>query len=174
VVPGPGLVLCQRPTATHLGIADAQWAPQRKPGDAHDWSWARVAVDSHDDFCVLDPSHVPLALWCSHAPRVLDLPGGRAYRLDFIEVKPELRGAELGVFTLGLVACRALECGVTRLVLGSLPEARKLYDKTGGRQSKVRGWRPPRGLLPYEFERKALEELREAIDELEQKGEEVC
>lgn len=129
-----------------------------------------MTVESHDDFCVTDTSDMPLALWCTRAPAVLKLPGGDAYRLDFIEVKPEFRGAEMGAFTLGLVATRALECSASRLVLGSLPQARKLYDNSGGLQRKVAGWRAARGLLPYEFLTEALVELRDAVADVEHEG----
>jgi GNAT superfamily N-acetyltransferase len=156
-----------KPTASVLEEADASWSTARSPSDAHDWRWTRLVVDSHDDFAVLDGSNAPVALWSSHASKPLELPGGEAYRLDFLEVAPPLRGKEIGVFTLGLIAIRALECGATRLVLGSIPQAARFYDSVGGRQHKIRGWKVARGLLPYEFPHDALTRLREAIDELE-------
>jgi hypothetical protein len=156
------------PAVDVIEIADRTWIPQRRPTDV-DWRWHDLLAESRDMFAVLRVADdAPVALFCSTAPRLLRLPGGPAYRLDFIEVGPAFRGAEVGVFTLAAAAARALECGARKLVLASVVEARKLYDKTGGKQRLAEGWIAPRGLLPYEFVENDLRSLQEAFHERRQ------
>jgi hypothetical protein len=170
LLPTAGEVRCVKPDQTLASLADERWPSGRRPDDVHNWSWRKILGEAHDIFCVASAFETPrpVALWCSTAPRLLRLAGGPAYRLDCIEVAPEARGAEVGVFTLGLVAARALECGAKKLVLGALPQAVKLYDRTGGQKVVSKGWRVARGLLPYEFAEATLVELKEAANELRQ------
>src|ERR1700733_9242739 len=101
----------------------------RRTDDTHAWSWRDNLSLAHDAFCVTRASNasLPVAFWCSTARRLLRLQDGLAYRLDCVEVDPTLRGAEVGLFALALVATRALECGANRIVLGALPQAKKFY-----------------------------------------------
>ena len=156
------------PGAEVVDAADRDWIPARRPTDV-DWSWREMAAESGDMLGVLRVAdRVPVALFCSTAPRLLKLAGGPAYRLDFLEVGPPFRGGEVGVFSLAAAASRALECGARKLVLASVVEARKLYDRTGGKQRLAEGWRVPRGLLPYEFLEEDLHLLEEAFHERRQ------
>ena len=164
-----GEISCRHTDGEFLRAADALWIPRRRPGDVQNWRWTKIHPDARDIFGLMailgETSGTPLGLWVSTASRLLDLPGGPAYRVDFLELYREVRGAEVGVFLMGLIADRALECGAKRVVLGSFPESRKLYDVTGGRQHPVKGWKVAEGLLPYEFLERELVELREAADE---------
>ena len=158
----------RRPHVDIVDAADRSWIPARRPTDV-DWRWRDLLASAHDAFAILRTSDdAPVALFCTTAPRPLRLANGPAYRLDFLEVGPRFRGAGVGVFTLAAVATRALECGARKLVLASVPEARKLYDRAGGKQHIVAGWKAPRGLLPYEFSEDALHSLQEVFHERRQ------
>jgi GNAT superfamily N-acetyltransferase len=162
-------VRCTRsPHVDVIEAVDHAWIPQRRPTDV-DWRWRDRLDEAHDMFVLVKcrDAH-PVALFCSTAPRLLRLPGGPAYRLDFLEVGPLYRGAQVGVFTLAVAAARALECGARKLVLASVAEARNLYEKTGGKQRLAEGWRVPRGLVPFEFVEDDLRVLEEALHEQQQ------
>jgi hypothetical protein len=161
-----GELICRRPSAPIASKADA-W--ERLPSDSGvNWSWRDLLGHAHDYFCVSLAAKpgVPVGLWCTTSKRVLRLDGGRAYRLDFIQVAPDARGAEAGIFTLGLVAARAIECGAVRIVLGSIPGAAKVYERAGATRGRVGDWKEPHGLIPFHFEADALKNLIEATNEL--------
>ncbi|MGH7269161.1 MAG: hypothetical protein ACREJ3_01920 [Polyangiaceae bacterium] len=151
-----------------IDVADHDWIPRRRPTDV-DWRWRELLGEACDTLAVVRvPDGAPVALLCSTAPRLLRLPDGPAYRLHYLEVGPPLRGGVVGVFSVAVAAARALECGAKKLVLASVAEACRLYDKTGGKQRLADGWRVPRGLLPYEFLEEDLHSLREALHERRQ------
>jgi hypothetical protein len=158
----------RRPSAAIADLADAAWIPERRPTDV-DWRWRELLASARDAFAVLRVGDdAPVALFCSTAPRLLRLAEGATYRLDSLEVGPRFRGARVGLFTLAAVASRALECGASKLVLASVPEARKLYDRAGGKQQGAKGWKAPKGLLPYEFSGESLRFLQEVLNEQRQ------
>jgi Acetyltransferase (GNAT) family len=162
------VTFARNPGVEVIDLADRVWIPLRRPTDV-DWRWRNLLADSRDMIGILRISDgAPVALLCSTASRLLRIPGGPAYRLDFIEVGPQFRGGEAGVLALAAAASRALECGARKLVLASVVEARKLYDRAGGKQRLAEGWRAPRGLLPYEFLEDDLHFLEEALHERRQ------
>ncbi len=120
------------------------------------------AVSSRVLTCTRTP---PGTLWGSRKYRPLRLGKRQVYRLDYFEVHPELRGGLLGVFALAVIASRALELGCDGMVLASLPGATKFYAEAGGIEGPVDGWKAARSLVPFTFERPALESLREKSDE---------
>ena len=158
--------LCREGTGQMCVKADAIWGPLRP--EEIPWRWKGVFPDAHDFFAVstLEPSseEAPLSMWCSTSPRVLQLPGGVSYRLDFFEVHPSARGSFVAAFTVALIARRALECGASRVVLAAVPESRKIYDRTGAKQKLVKGWKNAPGLLPFVYEDAALRQLSKTLE----------
>jgi hypothetical protein len=174
-VPSLGVVRVVRASPALLAAIDREWPAARRPTDLYDWSWRRIASSSFETFAVVvGPASEAIALWATAIKRLLELPGGLAYRLDFLEVAPRHRGPPgvVGVFAFGAIAARALECGASRLLLGALPGARRYYDELGGIQALARGWKVAPGLLPYEFARAVLQAGKELIDGLADESEE--
>lgn len=69
------------------------------------------------------------------------------------------------LFTLGLIAARALELNCAGLVLGALPSLVPWYQSAGGAAGKVFGWKHPPDLIPFRFAQEALLYLKELTDE---------
>jgi hypothetical protein len=110
----------------------------------------------------------PLAMVGSSKSAPVVLPSGRFFRLDYFEISPNLRGGPLGTFALAMIAKRALELAsdgvvLTAFAIGGLAQT---YQRAGATQGAPRGWNYPRELLPFTFERDALERLGELADGL--------
>lgn len=162
-VPGLSEVRVVQPTAALLAEVDATWPLTRRQTDVHDWKWQGIAVKAQETLAVIDEERRAVALWASFK-RLRRLESGKAYVLDRLEVAPRCRGATAGLFTLGLIASRALERGAEQLVLAAIPQARLLYDRAGGEQRLAKGWSVAQGLLAYAFPQETLFLLEETID----------
>ena len=117
-------------------------------------------------FALQDAKNSALALWSTSARQLLKLPGGLAYRADFIEVDPARLDSGVGTFLLALIACRTIEVGAAQLVLGSLPETTGFYAGLGAQLGGVQGWRSPRGTVAVAFGSESLKELHEVANGL--------
>ena len=141
-LPGGLEVRCVRsPPLSLLQAADASWIPQRRPTDV-DWTWVGTLPESRDMFAIMRHNkEEPVAIFSSKVKRLLRLPDGPAYVLDYLEVGPAYRGTASGVsiFAMTLVAARALECGAKKLVLSSTKEATRFYDAMGGHPAACKG-----------------------------------
>jgi hypothetical protein len=167
-VPSVGVVAFDQATAALLAKADRQWPPMRRVADANlHWLWSTIAARAHERFALVTPDGDLLALWCSSRSKPLSLPGGLFYRLDYIEIDPSRRGTALGPFTFAVCATRALELGCDGLVLGALPQVGSFYQRLGGVQRREFGWQEGQNLLPYAFDREALEELQDRACDVE-------
>jgi len=105
-----------------------------------------------------------MGLWASFK-RMVKLPEGRFYRLDYLEIDPDLVGGPWGEFLLGLVCARALELDVDGLLVPALGETAKFYKSIGAEQELLRGWTVDKGLLPFVLRRGIVEEVVEEIYE---------
>ena len=160
--PGVGLVRLAVPDDSVLARIDESWPAMRSASsESQWWSWRKIMDSARDRFVLRDTDGGPLALWSSVKSSPLRLPGGRFYRLDYLEVSPRSRKVRLGAFMMTLVARRAAEIGAGGVVFGALPEAAPFYETIGFQEGSVAGWRAERGLLPYHLEGEALERLIE-------------
>jgi len=167
-VPEVGLLTLSIASESHLAQADRIWPQERRPNDLHDhWRWLKIMNGKRERFSILHRADSRVvALWCSEPKGPRHIESGRFYRLDYLEVAPRHRQTSVGLFVLALVACRALEVGASGLVLGGFPidGVHRFYTEAGGVQRDVRGWKPARDLIPYIFERSALEWLKDFAD----------
>ena len=88
-----------------------------------------------------------------------------------LELSPELRGGEMGVFLFLLIAARAIEVRADGILVGTWPLHRKFYSGLGASEGPIRGWNLGSDLVPFKFDREALEGLASALDRLEHHGE---
>lgn len=161
--PAVGLVALAVPGDSLLAAIDESWPALRSPqSESQSWSWRRIMRSARDRFVLRDTADEPLALWSSAKSGPLRLPGGRFYRLDYLEVCPRNRKARLGAFLMALIARRAAEVGADGVVFGALPEAATFYEKIGFQAGIVAGWQTERGLIPYRLEGEDLERLIES------------
>ena len=164
-LPGLGRVRVDVPVPTLVDEIDAAW-PELRPAHqqgAH-LRWSTVLHGRIERFAVVGAAREILSIWVSGRHRPLRLPEGPAYRLDYFEVHPSLRGTVLGAFTLSLIAGRALELGASHLILGAIPGVAPFYEKMGGSRGLVAGWQAEKGLVPFVFRREALVALKESSD----------
>lgn len=135
---------------------DAAWAPHRKTQQSHHhWSWALILKQARDGWkVVVGPQTV--AVFATHAPGLCQLGGCQAYRLDYLEVRPDLLATAVGTFAMALVAERALECGAECVVLEAFPQVLGFYEKLGARSGPIEGLLPDPELIPLIFDRAAL------------------
>ncbi len=145
---------------------DSRWSPAR-PSDAvnRHWRWVRIAERAHARFALIADDGTPAVALAMNRSRLLELPDGPHARLDYFEVAPSSRGGVLGLLGLGVVAHLALEDGAVGLVLGSVDTAQaiRFYEKMGGERGAARGWSAPSELIPFGFDRAALEALRQEV-----------
>lgn len=166
VVPPIGRLTASDASLTVLDSADETWPPLRHEGDwHHSWRWRQLVAGYVEAFSLRRDGNTPAALWCSHKRQPMQLPSGRYYRLDYMEIDPTLRGGVLGAFTVGVIAARALELKSDGIVLGTLPTHHALYTRFGASESAPKGWNPPKGLVPYTFDWDALQRLKEMVDD---------
>jgi hypothetical protein len=163
-IDGLGTVSLLVPSESRLKAVDTAWPDLRQPTDFHlHWRWAEIAGRNAERFALVDSGDQVVSLW-STAKRMVRLEGRQLYRLDYLEVDPGLRGGFAGSFTLALVGARALELGCEGLVLAAFPVLTGFYDRSGGVQRNVVGWKTAAGLLPFYFDAYALARFREVTD----------
>lgn len=151
-----------------LNAVDAQWPAQRRQDEYHlHWLWKEICSE-REDCCALVVAGRPLALWAGK--RSIKLPCGRCYRLDYIEVDPKLRGRDLGILVMGIVADRALSNGAEGLVLAAIPnpDLMNFYANRGGVQGQIKGWNYNKVLKPFHFSKEVLHTLSEYAHALEE------
>lgn len=160
------LLSVQRAGRGHLESLDREWDLFPAPIDdesAH-WRFARIGTTRPERFVVRDQAGHYLGGWLDHS-RLISVPTAAgallpdAYRLDFLRVRPDIRGLGLGVQILGLIAMRASERGAHRLVLQSLDQARGFFENRGAKPSR---WRGAQALANLEFD--DLGRLMEVLD----------
>src|SRR5213080_3982481 len=111
-LPDVGRVTAVTPTAALLAQADGTWPGLRLRTDwHHHWRWANLMEGMEERFGLIDAAGHPVALWCGPPRRLLRLPTGAAYRLDYFEIDPRHRRGSLGLFAFALAGSRALELG---------------------------------------------------------------
>jgi len=158
-----------------LDDVDARWPALREQADpdgndpARGWVWSRIAQSCPERFAVRDRSGAIIALWASTKDAPLRLQEGPAYRLDWFEVRADLRSGGRGAACVHLIALRALDCGADRIVLAAHPNARTLqfYDELGAERRLPRGWKPGRDLVAYVVGPDRLTEMKDLADDLE-------
>lgn len=166
-VPGAGALTLRELTPELLAAIDREFPGARTAGDWHrSWVWSAIARGRREAF-VLTRDAVSVATWCAK-DRLLDLPDGRYYRLDYLEVRGDLRGGTVGAFTLAIIASRAREPGAQAIVLAAFPieGLKAAYLRAGAVERDPTGWNRPRGLLALVFESAALTELEGLADGL--------
>jgi len=147
-----------RPGLPDLEAIDAIWPTQRHPSaENRHWVWSAIAAGATDCFALSAADNV-LAIWASTAPRPLRLPGGLAYRLDWLEVAPNARGRGLGAVAIAAAAARATELQCTRIVLHAVPGSAPYWAQFGENRL-ADGWVPRPGLLPFLIEEDMVREL---------------
>jgi hypothetical protein len=159
-----------------LAEIDATWPKDRRPSDVHDcWRWNEIARTLSDLFIVYvveGDKRRPIAIWGAKTASPLDLPEGSRYRLEYLEVAPNLRGTDTSVaatFALATVAARAYEVGAAGIVLAAFPVEGlgHAYEARGAVQRGPKGWEFPENLVPYVFGPEALARLKGFADDLE-------
>ncbi len=159
------------PTNELIGRIHPAWKRIRKHGVLHaDWDWSELAPAHNDCFVVVDERSEPVAIWCGKHSTPLALGGNKYYRLDYLEIHPSLGGLALGAALLILISVRALEVGADGIVLAALPvdRVREFYRDRGATEGAPAGWSFDPELIPFTFDRAALQRMREIADELRQ------
>lgn len=167
-IDGLGTVRLVGASPNLLKELDRTWPPLRPDAADVSWHWYAVAAATGERWAItLDLKTVAAFV---AGPKLLKLPDGLTFRLDFLETRGDLRGKSLGALSMALIAKRALEVGATRLVLSALPriDALRLYDQTGGERVTSRGWNPAFGLIPFTWEPDALRALARRLDDVEE------
>jgi len=157
------------PSLRFLESVDELWPSLRVPAgpEAH-WKWQVLAGEVRERFALVDSANSARAVWCSGKPKA-QLEAQTFYRLDYLEIRPDVRGARWGAFALSLVAKRAAELGCSGVLLASFEQTAAFYERLGASSRAVRGWKYPRSLKPYVFEGDAFLELGSASDEFLEK-----
>jgi GNAT superfamily N-acetyltransferase len=159
------------PSAAQLTAVDATWPSARRPTDWHGaWRWIDLTAGKVEVFAVVDSADRVLGLWCSVKHKPIQLPDGLFYRPDYLEIAPDVRGQEVGVFLFLLIAARALELGAQGIVLGTWEVLRQFYGGLGGVERRPRGWNLEANLVPFTFDAETLADLKAALDRMEDDG----
>lgn len=108
------------------------------------FTWYKIGAQAADRFVVRLDAQV-VASW-SGKPGI-QVPAGRAYRLDALEVAPAARGGRVGTSVMHLVAMRAYEASCAVIVLGSDPAAVDFYDALGALPCAPAVWKAPPGMV---------------------------
>lgn len=168
-VPEVGLLTLVWGTTAIAKNADRTWGPLRPPEHKNThWSWSTIISGKPERFALLLDEE-PLAIWCSDRTELLELPDGKHYRIDYLEVDPRLRGGPLGYFAFCTVASRADELGAIGMVFGSLPAGKLVdwYTSHGAEQRLAPGWKSPRPeLVPFVIGGVTLSNMKEYSDAL--------
>ena len=155
-------------TTELLAEVDDSWSPRRGPADVHHaWRWREICEGQRERFGVMVGA-APAAIWVSTRTRPLRLRDGSYYRLDYLEVAPDLRGGVVGPLTLALIACRALELGADAIVLTAfdVPGLVDAYRRAGAVVRRPPGWSHPSNLVSLVFEPAVVALLKGFVDEL--------
>ena len=156
-------------TSPLVDAIDDQWPSLRRPTDwHHEWRWRQLTEGKREVFAVVNDSGEPAGIWCSGKREPIKLEGGRFYRLDYLELSPELRGGDMGVFLFLLISARAVEVDADGILLATWPLHRKFYSDLGGLEGPIRGWNLEPNLVPFKFDREALVGFQSALERLEQ------
>jgi hypothetical protein len=173
-VPTLGTVEVTEATNDDCEAIDGLWPKLRRPTDLHQpWRWAQIAYKAEECVAIFRDG-VALAIWASFRP-VITLPDGCYYRLDYLEMHPELRGTEtgqvVGAFLLAAISMRSTEVGAAGIVLKAfqVPGIIKYYTAAGAEQRLPRGWNCERLLVPLVFEKEPFDRLVEYADALLQR-----
>lgn len=150
---------------------DAEWVGRRAAGDVHlTWRWVDLTRDTRESFVVfLDD--VPVAIWASKTGSPVTLDGHPYYRLDYVELDPDLRGdGQTSVMLFALIARRASELGAEGIVLSAFNVDKLIntYEILGATRGNPSGWKWPKELVPLTFYQGALDSLRELTDGFEE------
>lgn len=154
---------------------DATWPAIRERMDpdgtdpARGWLWCTIGGACSEKHAVRDGDGAIVALWASAKEKPIKLQEGPAYRLDWLEVRADLRSGGRGLACLAIIAARAIELGADRVVLGAHPDPRTLrfYDTIGAERRAPRPWKAPRNLVAYVLGPKRTSELKGWADDLE-------
>lgn len=169
VVDDVGVCRVKIPDARDLRLVDATWPQQRREKDAHrHWKWVEIAARSRECYAVVTQAGEMVALWAGKG--AIELPEGRFYRSDYLEVLGRCRGGDLGYVCMALMWARGAEAGCKGLVFPSLPETAPIYDGMGGTRRCINGWQVDPRLVPFVFEGKSLETLAELLKDLRHEG----
>ncbi len=151
-----------------LDQIDETWPAARRQTDVStDWCWVKLGLKRSERYALIDlRDRRPLAVWCSKEPPTITLDGSIYYRLDYVEIHPELRGGPFGVFVFGAIAARALECNAVGVVLAAfaVPKLAESYLAKGATQGAPKGWNYHKTLLPFTFDEGALRRLKDGLD----------
>ena len=167
-IDGRGTFRLTSATPGLLADIDRTWPVLRPNAMDVSWSWYSVGSTTPERWVVtLDLKAVGAFVAGS---RLLKLPEGLTFRLDFLETRGDVRGKSVGAIVMALVAKRAVEAGASMLVLSALPraDAMRLYEKAGGQRRGPKGWKTAPGLLPFTWERDALGALARRLDDVEE------
>src|SRR2546425_3417719 len=97
-LPDVGRVTAVTPTAALLAQADGSWPGLRLRTDRHHhWRWTNLMEGMEERFGLVDAAGHPAALWCGLRRRLLRLPTGAAYRLDYFQIYPKQPGRSRGL-----------------------------------------------------------------------------
>jgi len=146
---------------------DEAWSAERPAGagNAH-WLWANLLAKSRDRFALIAPDGSTAALWCAFETKLKKLPGGAAYRVDYLEVAPEFCERGLGTLAVALACSRALELTAERMLCPAVPQSVVFHTKLGATPGEVPGWKPPGDLIPFSYEPPLVRRLKGMADAL--------
>jgi len=157
------------PSPTDAAKIDREWPPKRSSHHLNvGWRWAPLLARSPERFALKRGDGGEIAgLWCS-GKGVVELPAGRHYRLDYLEVNPEFRagagGSEVSLLLMAVVAARARELEAEGIVLETYEALVQWYENLGGIRGAVAGWTNPNKLVPFRFGPDATRRLAEMTD----------
>jgi plasmid stabilization system protein ParE len=152
-------VYCEVDEVRGLVIVLAVWGAPRRRGPR----WCRLTAKKVERFAVVNEAGQTVGVWCS-GRREVRLEGQRFYRLDYLEIRPSVRGGLAGAFILALVGTRAAEAGCQGFVLAAFPPLMGFYARAGGVQRLPTGWAVEPGLVPFVFEGPAFENFQRVTD----------
>ncbi len=157
-----------------VGEIDELWPLLRRRDAQHlHWRWMKLLKKKRNSSLI--PERFALicsktklieAIWCSSADRLKHYGGKKCYLLSNIEVFPKSIAKSVGHLTMAIVASRAIEQGAEAIVLQSLSQSCKFYERIGGRQTKLRELHNAKNLITYIFDGDALARLKEMSDGL--------
>lgn len=126
----------QRGTQELLRRLDILWPNYAEHEDdplAATWTgWEAEGRKRRERYVAIElPSGAPIGIWLD-SRRPLRLEHGEAYRVDFLMVRPDLRGAGVGRALARAVLERARSLGAERIVFHATPGSRSFWvDRLG-------------------------------------------
>jgi predicted N-acetyltransferase YhbS len=128
------------------------------------WRWSDIAAKT-PTLALANDAGETLALWAGKR-RLVRIKEEPLLRLDYLEVRPDIRGSGLGPLVLALIATDAAAAGASGIAFASIPERRAWYDRLGA--EPLSGWSVERGLIPLVLRGESFEGLQEVANELEE------